>query len=110
MKNLNRIIVLVALLATSLSSCNKEDDVDVRFAVNAGVGGIYIDISNLVIVRVGIRAGITTQMDIRVDWNQSNEFSFLLVMCWVNPVSNTNPSRVLDTKWQNILIASKWYA
>lgn len=44
MKKINRIIVLVALLATSLSSCNKDDDVDVRVAVGVGNGGIFIDI------------------------------------------------------------------
>jgi hypothetical protein len=85
MKNLNRIIVLVALLATSLSSCNTEDDVDVRFAVNAGVGGIYIEFQ-FGYRPGGYQGGYYYPNGYPSGWGQ--DFVFVGYV-WGSPISNT---------------------
>ena len=85
MRKINRIILVVALLATSLSSCNKEDDVNVNVGVGVGVGGIWVDIS---FGNYG-GGGYYYPNGYPNYWNQSNEFSFIGYV-WTNPVSNTN--------------------
>jgi hypothetical protein len=85
MKNLNRIIAIFALLATSFSSCNKEDDVNVNVGGSVGVGGIWVDFS------YGYRpGGYSGGWDYRNGYpsNWGQDFLFVGYM-WGSPISNT---------------------